>query len=82
MSGSPEEGGTRPGGGGTKPGDLFDAEDLKALQVIARLYLNVRLYVYSFASVGQARRKQLLRRPVLHWPHRLVFLAPRLHGNI
>lgn len=35
MSGAPEEGGTRPGGGGTKPGDLFDAEDLKALQALS-----------------------------------------------
>jgi hypothetical protein len=32
MAGAPDEGGNRPEGGGTKPGDIFDAEDLKALQ--------------------------------------------------
>ena len=33
MAGPPEEGGNRPEGGGTRPGDIFDAQDLKALQV-------------------------------------------------
>jgi hypothetical protein len=32
MAGPPEEGGNRREGGGTRPGDIFDAQDLKALQ--------------------------------------------------